>query len=70
MTYGASVPIRLPGATRRARLRRARLAQSTHDVLVARTRTAGVFGSRRSDYPPGQNPPAGAGQRMSLAISA
>lgn len=70
MTYGTSVPLRLPGATRRARLRRARLAQSTHDVLVARARMAGPFGSSRLDYRPGQNPPAGAGHWMSLAISA
>ena len=47
-----------------------RLAQSTYDVLVARARMAGLFDPTHRDYGPGQNPPAGAGHVMSLAISA
>ena len=47
-----------------------RLAQSTYDVLLARARAAGLFDSTYRGYGPGQNPPAGAGHAMSLAISA
>ena len=47
-----------------------RLAQSTYDVLVARARMAGLFDPTHPGYGPGQNPPAGAGHVMSLAISA
>ena len=45
-------------------------AQSTCDVLRARARAAGLFDPTHRGYRPGQNPPAGAGHRMSLAISA
>jgi hypothetical protein len=47
-----------------------RLPRSTCDVLLARARAPGLLGSSRLDYRPGQKPAAGAGHRMSLAISA
>ena len=47
-----------------------RVAQSTYDVLLARARAAGLIAASHSDYPPGQNPPSGAGHRISPAISA
>ena len=46
-------------------------AYDTQDrKLVARARMAGPVRVHPLDYGPGQNPPAGAGHVMSLAISA